>query len=128
MGNEITIQSQMTIKKGEYEFLTPQASFQEDMTNARGGNPGFLQVAAFPSYVNPSLGSHTTPARIFIRNLDDTDILEFGYFDGTDFNPIGEVLPETHVIFRLSRNLSAGELAFSARGGQIDIEVYIFDA
>ena len=128
MGNEITIQSQMTIKKGEYEFLTPQASFQEDMTNARGGNQGFLQVAEFPSDVHPSLGSHTTPARIFIRNLDDTDILEFGYFDGTDFHPIGEVLPETHVIFRLSRNLSAGELAFSARGGQIDIEVYIFDA
>ena len=42
-----------------------------------------------------------------LRNLDLTNYVEWGLYDGAEFTPIGEILPGEFYVLRLSRFLGS---------------------
>lgn len=106
MANEATIQSSLTITKGNLSYQSKPTSFRADVSGTKGPTPGALTVSTVGTDV--SFAQLTTPALCRISNLDTTNYLTYGIWDSqTDtFYPLGEVLPGESYILRLSRDLA----------------------
>lgn len=106
MADEITIRSSVQIRKGNLEYRPHPAYFQADMSGTPDGpSPGALAVAV--TGTNVSFSQITTPAVCRITNLDATNFVEVGIWDGLNWYPILEILAGESYIVRLSRNLSS---------------------
>lgn len=111
MADEAVVVSSLQIAKGNLQVRSFPDSFRADVTGTKGPTPGALTVTTDGKIV--SLAELGTPGLCIIRNLDDTNYVEYGVYDGFEFYPLGEVLPGEHYIIRLSRNFSESYLGTS---------------
>lgn len=103
MANEATVTSSLQITKGNLKYASTPKDFRATVTGSKGPTPGAITVALAGTKV--SLAQLTTPGLCRIANIDSTNYLIYGIFDGVEFYPLGEVLPGEFYVIRLSRYL-----------------------
>lgn len=138
MANEATLQIGMSITKNNLNFKSNPVTFRATVTGVKGPTPGAITVTTQGTDVD--LSQLTTPALCRISNLDSTNFVEWGIFDGIEFIPIGEILPGEFYIIRLSRRLtksygtgtgtidSGNTLRFKANAAPVNVVVEAFEA
>lgn len=105
MSNEAQVRVQLQIKKGTFNFVSNPSSFKNDITNALGPSPGTVTVPVSGSGLDVDLSALTNPGLCVIQNLDDTNYVDIGAWDGSTFIPLFEVGPGEIYPYKISRNL-----------------------
>lgn len=105
MSNEATVQCSLQINKGNLIYANRANNFRATVTGTKGPVPGAISVTTTGVSVDFST-QLTTPGLCVIRNLDSTNVVEYGIYDGTEFYPLGEILPGESYVIRFSRNLT----------------------
>lgn len=107
MADEALVRCSLQITKGNLKYRPRVNAFNVDVDGSKGPSPGFFLVSTTGQPVD--LSQFTTPGLVKIRNVDDTNYVEWGLNDGTTFRPVGEILPGEEYVFRFSRNLGETE-------------------
>lgn len=109
MSNEASVQSGLTIRKGNLDYQSRPTTFRADVSAVGGPTPGMLLVTT--AGVNVDLSQLSSPGLYRIQNLDPTNYIEYGPFDATaavhEFIPLNEALPGESYVGRLSRFLGS---------------------
>lgn len=111
MANEATIRSSLQIFKQSsnltvLDYQSRPSAFTATVTGTAGPSPGVINVTT--SGVDVDLTALTTPGLCRIMNLDATNYVQFGIWDGATFHDLGELLPGESFVLRLSRNIGLG--------------------
>ena len=93
----------VNIDHGNLVYHQYPTSFRVDVTGKKGPTPGAMSASVDGTDVD--LSELVTPTICVIRNLDATNFVEVGVWDGTEFYPLMEIGPGEHYPFKLSRNL-----------------------
>lgn len=102
MANEITITGQLRIVKDSFYYQSlPPGQFSADLTGKRGPYPGAVQIST--SGTNIDLSGFTTPGFVEFKNLDPTNYVIIGAYNGTTFYELFELLPNERYINRFAR-------------------------
>lgn len=104
MANEARINSSLQIKTGNLDYQSRPTAFQATVTGAKGPTPGAIAVSTAGTDVD--LSELSTPGLCFITNIDSTNYVTYGIWDGATFYPLGELLPGECYVLRLSRSLT----------------------
>jgi hypothetical protein len=110
MANELRVQSSITLRKGNVNYQSANNAFIADVVTPipKSQVPGALTCTTGGTTVD--LSELTALGGICrITNVDPTNFVEYGIWDGATFYPLGELLPGEFYVFRLSRNLLTGE-------------------
>lgn len=120
MANEATVQSGLTIRRGNQTHQTQPNSFRADVSGLGGPTPGTISVPT--AGVDVDFSKLTTPGLCRIQNLDTTNYITYGIWDpnGYIFYPLGEVLPGESYVIRLSRIIQS-ELVGTGYGTDTDV-------
>ena len=108
MANEASIHYSMQIIQGNLKFVPGGVSFTGDVTGTAGPVPG--AVLATTAGLDVSFTGLTTPAYCRITNIDGTNFVEYGIWDGATFHELGELLAGESYPLRLSRNMTGFRL------------------
>ena len=104
MANEARITSSLQILEGKVDYRTTPTSFLADVAvGTRGPTPGLLLATLAGTDVDLSL--LTIPGLCRIMNLDGTNFVEVGIWDGVSFFPMLDFLPGESFVIRLSADL-----------------------
>lgn len=103
MADEATVRGSLNIKTTNLEFRSYPTAFNVDVSGEIGPTPGAFSAST--DGTNVDLSELTTPGLCVIRNLDATNYVEVGIWDGLEFYPIIEVGPGEHYVLKLSRNI-----------------------
>lgn len=106
MANEATIRNSLQIVKGELNYQSKPTSFLADVSMAsgvKGPTPGNILAALAGTDVD--LSALGTPGLCRIQNLDATNYVTYGIWNGVDLYPLGELLAGEVTIFRLARDI-----------------------
>jgi hypothetical protein len=103
MSDEATFRSELNILKDNLNYRSNPNDFRADVAIGKGPVPGAFTASVTGTDVDFS--ELMLPALCRIMNLDVTNFIEYGIWDGANFDPLGEVLPGEAYILRLSRNL-----------------------
>lgn len=123
MANEATITSSLRVVKVNQDYQSRPPSFQGDITDAVGKGPSPGLVTATTAGNSITFSGLTTPGFCHIRNLDATNFVEYGIWDGSAFWPLGEVQAGEGYTIRIARNLGSG--AFRVRANTADCEIVL---
>jgi len=140
VANEISIRSQLTVRKGYIDYRSNPVAFEADMAGAKGPTPG--AIAASTDGVDVDLSELTTPGVARFMNIDDTNFVEYGIFDPETnvFYPFGKILPGETYVVRLSSNFgeqyagtgtgttaATNTLRFKANTASVNVVVEVFE-
>lgn len=108
MANEARITSSLQIifppgATGNINYQSQPTAFNADVSTALGPTPG--AIVATVAGVDVSLAVLTVPGFCRIRNLDETNFVEVGIWDGVSFYPFMDILAGESYIVRLSASL-----------------------
>lgn len=105
MADEVVIRSELNVLKTNLDYKSRPTQFYGDLSGTPDGpSPGSLTVSV--AGVNVDFSQLTTPAYCRIMNLDATNFITIGIWDGTNWYPMLEVLAGETYVVRLSRSLS----------------------
>jgi len=109
MANEWTISAGISLQvaggSGNRQIRSAPMQFQADLEDLRGPTPGHLLVAVTGTDV--SLAQLATPGFCRIQNLDTTNYVIAGIYDGVSFFPMIEIGPEEFYVVKLYRFLGS---------------------
>lgn len=103
MANEATIRTSLMIKKGNIFYQSNPTAFKANVTGTKGPVPGAIAVST--TGTNIDFSQLVTPSLCRLMNLDATNFVTYGIYDGASFFPLGELLPGESYVLRLSRFL-----------------------
>lgn len=103
MANEITVNCGLNIKNGSLDYAARPNSFRADMSTIGGPTPGTIAVPV--TGVQIDLSGLSTPGICRIQNLDTTNYVTVGIYDGVSYFPLMELLAGESFIIRLYRHL-----------------------
>lgn len=105
MANEAKLSNRLLISKNNLNYQSQTTNFTEDVSGSKGPSPGAITVSTEGTDVD--LSELTTPGLCELRNLDQTNYVEYGIRDPSTgiFYPLGEIPPGKGYVLRLSRNL-----------------------
>lgn len=136
MADEIRMQIGLSIKKGNLLYAIPSMAFTADIEtdDPKGPVPGAITVTTTGTDVDFS--ELVNPAVCKITNLDDTNFVSYGVYDGASFHFLGEILPGETYVLRLSRYLGGTDpgtsgdntLRFKANTASCIVQVEAFEA
>lgn len=106
MAREASITSFLTINNGALRYQSLPQAFTADVPSAKGATPG--RVTATTGGVSVALTLLSSPGLCRIANLDSTNYVTYGKWDGVTFHPLGELLPGESYVLRLSRTILSG--------------------
>lgn len=108
MSNEATVQSSLTIRKSNLNYMgVGNPTFQPDVSGTNGPTPGAISVPS--SGVTVTLAQLTAMGGLCeMSNVSTTETVEYGVIVGGVFRPFGEIKPGEKYVVRLSRNLQYG--------------------
>lgn len=113
---DATIRASLTIDKGNISYQSKPTQFTASIATGKGPAPGAFAVSTAGTDVD--LSELTQPGLYRIQNLDATNFVTLGIWDGVSFFPIHEILAGETYVGRFSRNL--GEEEGSTGTGTID--------
>lgn len=102
MADEATVQTMLTIQKGNLDYRSNPISFRATVSGTKGPTPGAIAVSV--DGTNIDLSQLTTPGLCLIHNLDSTNFVEVGRWDQTTsrFYPLMKILAGEFYVIRLS--------------------------
>lgn len=103
MSNEARITSSLYILKDNIDYQSRPVTFLADVDGSKGPTPGCVAVSVWGTLID--LSQLVQPGLCRIQNLDDSDIIDAGIWDGTSFYPMLEFLPGNSFVMRLSRDI-----------------------
>jgi len=104
MADEARITSSLFISNvGKLVYQSQPTAFTADVSTAKGPTPGV--VVATTAGVNVDLSVLTVPGFCRIMNLDSTNFVEVGIWDGSTFYPMLDILAGHFVTVMLSASL-----------------------
>lgn len=121
MANEATIRTSLMIKKGNIFYQSNPTAFKANVTGTKGPVPGAVSIAATVTGTDIDFSELVTPGLCRLQNLDATNFVTYGIWDGVSFFPLGELLPGETYVLRLSRYL--GE-EFAGTGTPADVNTF----
>lgn len=104
MANEAQIRTSLQITIGNTEYRNQPTAFVADVSVGKGPTPGAF--TATTAGTDTDLSELTVPGLCRIQNLDTTNFVEVGIWDGTTFYPMLDLLAGESYVLRLSANLS----------------------
>ena len=139
MSNEATIQYSLTILNGNLRYQPASITFRATVTGTKGPVPGAISVTT--AGVDVDFSELVQPALCKFTNLDSTNFVSYGIWDGTSFYPLGELLPGESYPLRLSRDLgeefgtgtgttgaAINKLRFKANTATCDVSIEAFES
>lgn len=109
MANEARITVGLSILKRsgsitQLNYNPPMSVVTATVTGTKGPTPGALTIPTGGKVI--PLNELVTPGLCVLRNLDDTNYVEYGMLltETGDFIPLGEILPGESYVLRFSRN------------------------
>lgn len=106
MANEARITTSLYISKNNLQYNSLPTSFVATVTGVNGPSPGAINVPV--TGVNVDFSALSTLGLCRIMNLDSTNFVEWGAWDGIEFIPLGEILAGESYVIRLARALKLG--------------------
>ena len=103
MADEAQIRSSLQITKGKLEYRSNPTAFTADVSVADGPTPGTIAVST--AGVDVDLSQLSTPGFCRVMNLDSTNFVSLGIWDGATFYPLLELLPGESFVMRIARDL-----------------------
>jgi hypothetical protein len=122
MANEALVRASLQIIKTGLDYRSQPTAFYATVTGTKGPSPG--AITATTAGIDVNLSELPNPSLCRIMNLDSTNYVEFGIFDGATFRPLIEVAPKELYVIRLSRNLLIGQ-TFRVRANTANCNVLI---
>lgn len=109
MANEWVVTAGLSLQvadgSGNRQYRSAPSQFLSDLEDMRGPTPGHLLVAVTGTDV--SLTQLATPGFCRIQNLDTTNYVTVGIYDGASYFPLMEVGPEEFYVVKLYRFLGS---------------------
>lgn len=109
MANEATITVSLTMAKNNTKYASKQTQHQVDVTGQFGPAPGTVLCGTAATGTEIDLSAFTTPGMVEFFNLDTSNYIEVGIYDGADFHPMIELGPGENYVMKLSRNVLFGD-------------------
>lgn len=104
MADEITLNITLQVRNGNLDERTTPNQFNVDMAGTRGPGPGSMTIPIGGKVIDFSpIGS---PGICWIQNIDDTNFVTAGVYDGARFYPVAEIGPGEFYPLKLSRYLN----------------------
>lgn len=103
MADEAQIRSSLQILIDEVDYISRPTVFTADVSAGVGPTPG--RVVATLAGADIDISLLTIPGLCRIQNLDSTNYVTLGIWDGVSFFPMDEWLPGETYVKRLSRVL-----------------------
>ena len=125
MANEISVSAGVEVNNGNLIFRPGVTRFNVTQTTAAGPTPGSMTIPTTANGTAVSLAQLTTPGWIEITNLDTTNYIEIGTWDGATFHIIAECLAGEKMVFRASRSLST--MRIMANTASCEVVINAFD-
>lgn len=123
MADEITINASMRLTNGNFKNVWTPGTLTVDQATARGGNPGCVNIGTSEEAI--SFGDLTTPAWIFIQNLDATNYVTWGPTSGGAMVAVGKLLPGEFALYRMAASVT---LRMQANTAACNVEIRCYDA
>lgn len=103
MSNEATIHTSLQISNSTsgFKYRSYPTGYNDDVTGSKGPTPG--AIACSTGGTDVDLSELTTPGWCRIENLDPTNYITVGIWDGLTFHEFGEVGPNEFWVIKLSR-------------------------
>lgn len=86
MASEISLNVNYTLKKGNLDERGTPNQFNITMNGTKGPTPGSIRVPTTGIVVN--LSAIDTPGLCWIHNIDSTNFVTMGVYDGSRFYPL----------------------------------------
>ncbi len=114
MANEATLRASLQIKTTNLDYRSYPTDFQSDVTGEKGPVPGAVSISTAGTTID--LSELTTPALCKITNLDATNKVHVGIWDGTELYPLLEIQAQEFYVIRLSEWLTRSFGAVTGTG------------
>lgn len=101
MSNEARVTGSLRIRKGNTDYQSRPTAFAADVAGTKGPSPGTITITTTGTDIN--LSQVGLPGLCYIQNLDETNYVVVGVYDGTSFFPLLELLPGEGYPLRLYR-------------------------
>jgi hypothetical protein len=118
MADEITTYCSLAVTNGQLSLPGVGGSIKVDQTTARGGGPGAVTIGTSEEAI--SFGD-IGPGYIYMRNLDDTNYIEFGPESGGSMVVCGRLKAGEQCLFRLGGSVT---LRAQANTAAVDVLIY----
>lgn len=118
MAGEAQLRSSLSIRKGNQVYQSAPTYFTADVDGVGGPTPGLIRVPT--TGVEIDLSALTTPGLCRLQNIDSTNYVTIGVYDGSRFFPVLELKAGESYPLRLSRHLNA-EYVGTGTGTNSDI-------
>ena len=125
MADEATVRCSLEITQGNLKYRSYPTDFTVDVAASKGPVPGAIAVGTAGTDIDFS--ELTTPGLCRISNLDATNYVEIGIWDGTEFYPVIELGPGEFYVIKLSRFLGKS-FAVGSGTGTYDTDTYTLRA
>lgn len=99
MAGEIVIQMSVDVANGNLLVRIPMQRLSIDQTTARGGLPGMQVIGT--SHESVAVGDLVSPGWVWLKNLDETNYVQFGVDVSSTFYPLGKLKPGESAVWRL---------------------------
>ena len=104
MADEAQVRSSLQIVEGKVDYRSQPTVFLANVAaGTKGPTPGALTATV--AGIDVSLTELTTPGLCRIMNLDGTNFVEVGIWDGSTFYPLMDLLAGETFVIRLSAAL-----------------------
>lgn len=103
MSREAQVNCSLSIRKGYLNWQSQNLNFQADVDGTFGPTPGAFLASVAGTDVD--LSALETYGLAELRNLDTTNFVDYGIWDGASFYPLGRLLAGEGTVLRLSPNL-----------------------
>lgn len=105
MANEIQVTAALQVTNGNFRLAkNPEGTLQFNQSVAGGGIPG--EVIATTAGVDVDLSALTNEGWCRMKNLDDTNFVQFGHWDGATFYPVGRMKAGEPALFRIDPSVT----------------------
>jgi hypothetical protein len=125
MADEIQIHVELTVDKGNLNWRSNPNRFNIDYASSKAPSPGGFEVPTTGKRVD--LGALSSFGVAWIHNLDDTNFVTVGVYDGSRFHPVLEVGPGEFYPVKLSRYLTQ-EFIGTGTGTNADVNQFMMIA
>tara|TARA_R110002020_G_scaffold376130_3_gene587314 strand:+ start:33306 stop:33701 length:396 start_codon:yes stop_codon:yes gene_type:complete len=129
MADEAQIQQSININNSTtgFKVQSVNTSYKDTVTGSSGPVPGM--VIATTAGLSITFTGLTTPGWCELVNLDITNFVEYGIWDGSTFHELGELPPSTAQggkpqIIKLSRNMTGLRLKADTANCDVQVKAY----
>lgn len=124
MSGEVKVTAAIQVEKSSFKFpKVGGVQLDFDLAGDGGGNPGLVEIGTSEEAI--ALGDITTPGWLWAKNLDPTNYVEWGPYDGAAMELCGRMEAGEPILFRLAP--ASVTLYMKANTAPCKVQFYVFE-